>query len=136
MEECPSSTGDPFLYLSNPPGIDSQAQRASLDAIQQLNELSMIASVTPSLWPGFKVTRWHTSYKRVHRVDGSGQESAETLAMYGIKNPKEANFARNCLLARRLIERGVRFVQLFHEAWDQHGNLKEVFNRSVGYRSS
>ena len=52
-----------------------------------------------------------------------GQESKETLDKFGIKNPKDPSFARNCLLARRLIERGVRFVQLFHEAWDQHGNL-------------
>ena len=51
------------------------------------------------------------------------QESKATLDKYGIKSPKDANFARNCLLARRLIERDVRFVQLFHEAWDQHGNL-------------
>jgi uncharacterized protein (DUF1501 family) len=50
-------------------------------------------------------------------------ESPETLARYGIKDPKTAGYARNCLLARRLLERGVRFVQLFHEAWDQHGNL-------------
>ena len=52
-----------------------------------------------------------------------GSETKETLEMYGIKDPKEASYARNCLLSRRLIERGVRFVQLFHEAWDQHGNL-------------
>ena len=51
------------------------------------------------------------------------RESKESLEMYGIKDPKESSYARNCLLARRLIERGVRFVQLFHEAWDQHGNL-------------
>jgi uncharacterized protein (DUF1501 family) len=50
-------------------------------------------------------------------------ESPETLARYGITDPKQAGYARNCLLARRLLERGVRFVQLFHEAWDQHGNL-------------
>jgi uncharacterized protein (DUF1501 family) len=52
-----------------------------------------------------------------------GSESQEVLAMYGIKDPNESSYARNCLLARRLIERGVRFVELFHEAWDQHGNL-------------
>jgi uncharacterized protein (DUF1501 family) len=52
-----------------------------------------------------------------------GSEPKETLELYGVKDPKEASFARNCLLARRLLQRGVRFVQLFHEAWDQHGNL-------------
>jgi uncharacterized protein (DUF1501 family) len=55
-------------------------------------------------------------------MDLSG-ESKETLEMYGVKDPKESSYARNCLLARRLAERGVRFVQLFHEVWDQHGNL-------------
>jgi uncharacterized protein (DUF1501 family) len=52
-----------------------------------------------------------------------GQEPASVLERYGVKDPKEASYARNCLLARRLVERGVRFVQLFHEVWDQHGNL-------------
>jgi uncharacterized protein (DUF1501 family) len=60
-----------------------------------------------------------------------GDESPETLAMYGIKDAKEASFARNCLLARRLIERGVRFVQLFHEAWDQHRNLTADIKRNA-----
>ena len=59
-----------------------------------------------------------------------GQESKETLDRYGIKIPKDASFARNCLLARRLVERGVRFVQLFHEAWDQHGNLTAASSRT------
>ncbi|MCU0710542.1 MAG: DUF1501 domain-containing protein [Pirellula sp.] len=119
------STGDPVLYLSNPPGVDTNAQRASLDAIQQLNDLSMNSIGDPAALARIQ------SYEMAFKLQTSapelmdlGQESAETLAMYGIKNPKEANFARNCLLARRLMERGVRFVQLFHEAWDQHGNLK------------
>jgi hypothetical protein len=119
------STGDPVLYLSNPPGIDTRAQRDSLDAIQRLNELSMNIIGDPAALARIQ------SYEMAFKLQTSapelmdlGQESAETLAMYGIKNPNEANFARNCLLARRLIERGVRFVQLFHEVWDQHGNLK------------
>ena len=58
-------------------------------------------------------------------------ESPETLAMYGVKDGKEASFAKNCLLARRLAERGVRFVQLFHEAWDQHGDLAGWVKRNA-----
>ena len=119
------STGDPVLYLSNPPGIDARVQRNSLDTIRQLNELSMNSIGDPTT-----VARIQ-SYEMAYKLQTSapelmdlGQETPETLAMYGINNPKEANFARNCLLARRLVERGVRFVQLFHEAWDQHGNLK------------
>jgi uncharacterized protein (DUF1501 family) len=60
-----------------------------------------------------------------------GSESKETLERYGIKDPNEANFARNCLLARRLAERGVRFVQLFHEVWDQHGNLTAAVRKNA-----
>ena len=59
------------------------------------------------------------------------QESKETLELYGIQDPNEASYARNCLLARRLIERDVRFVQLFHEAWDQHGNLKAAIKKNT-----
>lgn len=119
------SKGDPVLYLSNPPGIDSQAQRDSLDAIRKLNESSLSNLGDPNIAARIQ------SYEMAYRLQASAPElmdlsgeSAETLALYGIKDPKEANYARNCLLARRLIERGVRFVQLFHEAWDQHGNLK------------
>jgi uncharacterized protein (DUF1501 family) len=61
-----------------------------------------------------------------------GGESAETLQKYGIKDPNESSFARNCLLARRLAERGVRFVQLFHEVWDQHGNLAGGVKANAG----
>lgn len=119
------SKGDPVLYLSNPAGIDSQTQRDSLDAIRRLNESSLDTLGDPQIAARIQ------SYEMAYRLQSSApelmelkDESPETLAMYGIKDPKEANYARNCLLARRLIERGVRFVQLFHEAWDQHGNLK------------
>lgn len=119
------SKGDPVLYLSNPAGIDNQTQKESLDAIRRLNESSLGNLGDPQIAARIQ------SYEMAYRLQSSApelmelnDESPETLAMYGIKDPKEANYARNCLLARRLVERGVRFVQLFHEAWDQHGNLK------------
>jgi hypothetical protein len=119
------SKGDPVLYLSNPAGIDNQTQKESLDAIRRLNESSLGSLGDPQIAARIQ------SYEMAYRLQSSApelmelkDESPETLAMYGIKDPKEANYARNCLLARRLVERGVRFVQLFHEAWDQHGNLK------------
>ena len=118
------SAGDPVLYLSNPKGIDSETQRASLDALNRLNELSLQSTADPEIAARIQ------SYEMAYRLQTSapelmdlGQESKETLDKFGIKNPKDPSFARNCLLARRLVERGVRFVQLFHEAWDQHGNL-------------
>jgi hypothetical protein len=118
------SAGEPVLYLSNPAGVDQETQRASLDALNRLNSQALEAESDPEIAARIQ------SYEMAYRLQTSapelmdlGQESKATLDSYGIKNPKDANFARNCLLARRLIERGVRFVQLFHEAWDQHGNL-------------
>ena len=118
------SGGDAVLYLSNPKGFDSTAQRSSLDAINRLNALSSTEIGDPDI-----AARIH-SYEMAYRLQTSApelmdlsNESKETLERYGIKDPNESSYARNCLLARRLAERGVRFVQLFHEVWDQHGGL-------------
>jgi hypothetical protein len=118
------SAGDPVLYLSNPAGIDAETQRASLDALNRLNDQALKADTDPDIAARIQ------SYEMAYRLQTSApelmdlsQETKDTLDSYGIKSPKDASFARNCLLARRLVERGVRFVQLFHEAWDQHGNL-------------
>ncbi|MBX3422456.1 MAG: DUF1501 domain-containing protein [Pirellulaceae bacterium] len=118
------SAGDPVLYLSNPPGIDAVAARSSLDAINRLNELSLQSLGDPQTAARIQ------SYEMAFRLQSSAPELMDLsgepqniLDMYGIRDPHAASYARNCLLARRLIERGVRFVQLFHEAWDQHGNL-------------
>ncbi len=116
-------SGDPVLYLSNPPGVDEQLQRDSLDAITQLNRLRLDVVGDPEI-----ATRIN-SFEMAFRMQTSapelmdiGQEPQHVLDMYGAE-PGKPSFANNCLLARRLVERGVRFVQLFHEAWDQHGNL-------------
>lgn len=118
------SAGDPVLYLSNPPGIDREAQRASLNSLAKLNDLAYGNYGDPQTLARIQ------SYEMGYRLQESApelmnldDESKETLQMYGISDPHTAGYARNCLLARRLVERGVRFVQLFHEAWDQHGNL-------------
>ncbi len=118
------SGGDAVLYLSNPKGFDATAQRSSLDAINRLNLISSDEFGDPDI-----AARIH-SYEMAYRLQTSApelmdlsKESKETLERYGIKDPNESSYARNCLLARRLAERGVRFVQLFHEVWDQHGGL-------------
>jgi hypothetical protein len=118
------SAGDPVLYLSNPRGIDPDAQRTSLDALNRLNELALQTVGDPEIAGRIQ------SYEMAYRLQMSapelmnlGSEPKHIMESYGIKDPNESSFARNCLLARRLIERGVRFVQLFHEVWDQHGNL-------------
>jgi uncharacterized protein (DUF1501 family) len=117
------SSGDPVLYLSNPKGVDQQMQRDSLDAIKKLNQKHFDLVGDPEI-----ATRI-SSFEMAYRMQSSApelmdisKESQATLEMYGAE-PGKSSFANNCLLARRLVERGVRFVQLFHEAWDQHGNL-------------
>ncbi|MBL8848039.1 MAG: DUF1501 domain-containing protein [Planctomycetaceae bacterium] len=126
------SAGDPVLYLSNPAGVDMESQRESLDALNQLNEQSLQAVADPEIAARIQ------SYEMAYRLQSSapelmdlGQETPETLASYGVKAPNESSFARNCLLARRLVERGVRFVQLFHEVWDQHSNLTEGVKKNA-----
>ena len=117
------SVGDPVLYLSNPAGVDTKAQRDALDAITELNRQHLSVTGDPEI-----ATRIN-SYEMAFRMQSSapelmdlGSETQKTLDLYGVDADKPS-FAKNCLLARRLVERGVRFVQLFHEAWDQHGNL-------------
>jgi hypothetical protein len=127
------STGDPVLYLSNPKGVDGQAQRDSIDAIAKLNRMTLDEVGDPEIASRIQ------SYELASKLQTSapelmdlGAESKETLELYGVKDPKEASFARNCLLARRLLQRGVRFVQLFHEVWDQHGDLTNGVRNNAG----
>jgi len=117
------NTGDPVLYLSNPAGIDDSLQRRSLDALSALNNQRYEATGDPEI-----LTRIN-SFEMAYRMQSSAPElmefSAEpqhVLEAYGAE-PGKSSFASSCLLARRLVERGVRFVEIFHEAWDQHGNL-------------
>jgi hypothetical protein len=117
------NTGDPVLYLSNPPGFDVQTQRESLEAIQRLNALRLRLVGDPEI-----ATRI-SSFEMAYRMQASApelmdisREPKETLELYGAE-PGKTSFASSCLLARRLVERGVRFVQIFHEAWDHHGDL-------------
>ncbi|MGZ8898514.1 MAG: DUF1501 domain-containing protein [Limisphaerales bacterium] len=124
------STGDPVLYLSNPKGFDNDTQRASLDTLRTLNELSLANHHDPETLARIQ------AYEMAYRMQSSAPElmdfSSEpkhVLDSYGV-DPAKPGFARNCLLARRLVERGVRFVQLFHEAWDQHGDLKGGLTRN------
>jgi hypothetical protein len=116
-------SGDPVLYLSNPRGIDAEVQRDSLDAIRNLNEMRQGVTGDPEI-----ATRIN-SFEMAYRMQSStpdlmdlSKEPQHILDMYGVE-PGKPSFAADCLLARRMVERGVRFVQLYHEAWDQHDNL-------------
>ena len=123
-------SGDPVLYLSNPAGVDAELQRDSLDSIRRLNQMHLDVVGDP------EITTRINSFEMAFRMQTSAPElmdiAAEpesVLEMYGAE-PGKPSFANNCLLARRLVERGVRFVQLFHEAWDQHGNLVEDIQKN------
>jgi len=125
------SAGDSVLYLSNPKGIDAAAQRASLDALRDLNEFTLAGQGDPEI--AGRIAGYELAYRlqtSAPELMDLGTESPATLARYGIKEAKENSYARNCLLARRLVERGVRCVQLFHEAWDQHTNLSKAIKAS------
>ena len=119
-------TGDPILNLSAPAGVDADRQRRVIDAVQRLNARRLDQTADPEI-----ATRM-AAYEMAFRMQSSApelvdvaDESAETLALYGIRDPRESSFARNCLLARRLVERGVRFIQLYHTNWDHHGGPAE-----------
>lgn len=114
---------EPVLYLSNPRGVDRELQRNSLDALSELNRSRLAETGDPEI-----ATRI-SSFEMAFRMQAGAPELMDlagepqhVLEMYGAE-PGKSSFANNCLLARRLVERGVRFVQLFHESWDQHGNL-------------
>jgi len=115
---------EPVLYLSNPDGVSAEQQRETLDGINALNALRHKQTGDPEIQ-----TRIN-SYEMAYRMQTAApdvmdlaKESKETLTLYGAE-PGKASFANSCLLARRMLQQGVRFVQIYHEAWDQHGNLK------------
>jgi hypothetical protein len=117
------SSSDPILYLSNPNGITPTVERDSLDTLRRLNELRLAEVGDPEI-----ATRIN-SFELAYRMQTSAPELMDLsteprhiLDMYGA-TPGKTSFAGACLLARRLAERGVRFIQIFHEAWDHHSNL-------------
>jgi uncharacterized protein (DUF1501 family) len=119
------SGDDPVLYLSNPPGIDAATRRRMLDTTGDINRLAAEAFGDPEI--DTRIAQYEMAYRMQASVpeltDLSG-ESRQTLEMYGVdETGEDGGFARNCLLARRMIERGVRFIQLMHRGWDQHSNL-------------
>lgn len=119
------SSGDPILNLSNPAGVPAELQKQTIDVLKDLNTLELRHSGDPEI-----ETRI-SQYEMAFRMQTSGpelidfsKESKQTIEMYGADpgNPKAA-YANNCLLARRMVERGVRFVQLYHADWDHHDDL-------------
>jgi hypothetical protein len=115
------AAGEPILYANNPEGMSRASRRRSLDALKTLNEAESAQFGDPETVT--RIAQYELAYRMqmaVPEVMDIAKETPETIAMYGAK-PGEASFANNCLLARRLVEKGVRFVQLFDWGWDIHG---------------
>ncbi|MBX3744952.1 MAG: DUF1501 domain-containing protein [Verrucomicrobiae bacterium] len=115
------SKGDPVLYVSDPPGMDRALRRRTLDSLNRLNALQLAEMGDPETTT--RIAQYELAFRMqasVPEVMDIGRESEATLEAYGAQ-PGAASFANNCLLARRLVEQGVRFVQLFDWGWDFHG---------------
>jgi hypothetical protein len=117
-------TGDPVLYLSNPPGVDGATRRAMLDDLAQLNQIRLRRNGDPEI--ATRVAQYELAYRMqmsVPELVDLADEPQPILDLYGPDAATPGTYAANCLLARRLAERGVRFIQLYHRGWDQHTNL-------------
>jgi hypothetical protein len=118
------SAGDPVLFLSNPPGVDRGARRKALDLVTQLNRHAQTQAGDPEIETSIgqqeMAFRMQTS---VPELTDLSKENKKVMESYGPDVHKNGSFARNCVLARRMAERNVRFIQLFHRGWDHHSNL-------------
>ena len=115
---------DPVLYLTNPPGVTSESRRKMLDRLAELHHLQYQDLGDPEI--NTRVSQYEMAYRMqtsVPEVMDISKESDATLNLYGSEARKPGTFAANCLLARRLAERNVRFIQLYHQGWDHHGGL-------------
>lgn len=120
------SVGDPVLFLSNPKGVDARLRREMLDDLAELNRMKLAEVGDPEI--ATRIAQYEMAYKMQTSVPELTDTSAEPdhiFDLYGADSKKPGTFAANCLLARRLAERGVRFIQLFHRGWDQHTKLPE-----------
>lgn len=118
------STGDPVLYLKNPPGVDSAVRRRTLDALAHLNQRQLEEVGDPETQA--RIAQYEMAFRMqtsVPDLTDISREPKGILDLYGPDVQKPGTFAASCLLARRLAERDVRFVQIFHRGWDQHGNM-------------
>lgn len=124
--------GLPVHYIGNPAGVCQSTQRQVVDEIQRLNGMLTQRHIDPEIET--RIAQYEMAFQMQTATPdliNMADESQETLDLYGIKTPGDGSFASNCLMARRLLERGVRFVQLYHRGWDHHRNLKKDFAKSA-----
>lgn len=126
------SVGDPVLYLSNPSGMDDTTRRRFLDDLNRLNEKKLAEVGDPEI--STRIAQYELAYRMqtsVPELTDISQETEQTFELYGDDARQPGTYAFNCLLARRLAERNVRFIQLFHRGWDQHTNLPRDIRKQV-----
>lgn len=126
------STGAPVHYIGNPNGVCQSTQRQVIDEVQQLNGLLADRRADPEI--ATRIAQYEMAFKMqsaVPELTDMSTESQQTLDAYAVKRPGDGSYASNCLLARRLLERGVRFVQLYHRGWDHHSSLEQNFTTSA-----
>src|SRR6476469_7944136 len=120
------SRGDAVHYVGSPEGVCQSTQRLVVEEVQRLNGLLAEERVDPEIQT--RIAQYELAFRMqrsVPELTDLSRESKETLEMYGVKQPGDGSFASNCLLARRLAERGVRMIQLYHRAWDHHTGIVE-----------
>ncbi len=125
------NSGDPILYLSNPGGVSNQTQRAGLDALRDLNQQRF--EKTGDVEIASRIAAYELAFRMqmsAPELLDFSKESKQTLDMYGVGREPTNQFGTNCLLARRLVERGVRFVLMMHASWDDHTNLNKKLKRN------
>jgi hypothetical protein len=119
------SQGEPVLYVKNPVGVDRARQKEIIEAVERLNRLAMVSDYDPEIET--KISQYELAFKMqmsVPELADISDEPQNILDLYGTQGA-DGSFAANCLLARRLAERGVRFIQLYHRGWDHHGKIKD-----------
>ena len=119
------SGGDPILYINNPPGVPAEVRRKTLDGLRALNEANYQAVGDPETHT--RIEQYELAYRMqssVPDLTDLSKEPASTYELYGEDAKKGGSFAHSALMARRMVERGVRFVQIYHNNWDTHGNVK------------
>lgn len=125
--------GDPVLYLSNPSGLTDASRRSMLDSLALLNQRQFEAYRDPEIQT--RIAQYEMAYRMqtsVPDLTDFSNESEQTFDLYGEASRKPGTYAANCLLARRMAERGVRFIQLYHRGWDQHYNLPSDLRLQCG----
>ncbi|MFN7937741.1 MAG: DUF1501 domain-containing protein [Bryobacteraceae bacterium] len=125
------NSGDPILYLSNPDGISSQTQRAGLDAVRDLNQHHLDRTGDQEI--ASRIAAYELAFRMqmaAPELTDFSKESQATLDLYGVGKDPTHQFATNCLLARRMVERGVRFILMMHASWDDHTNLNRKLKRN------